>query len=401
MAGSVEHQRSRLKRRWRLAEHNGHHDRVSGRRIDGRGRGAIDYTRLISRLRRRLPTVAAAAARAKRDRESDIMQHPSTHWREVSRTVAAVLGAVLVIASSAGAETQRGTVRLEGTVTNASGQPLAGVQVTATNESFSPSRFTATTNEQGGWRMLGFGSKSAPWLFRFELEGYALQEIQYRVSVSGHNDDLDVTLEEMGIDLAQVEGGVLVGARNVAAYLAATEARESGDHATAIARFEDFLADNPGAHTTLLRIAEAYVAMGDRNGEQRALERLLELDPENLDAVFSLARVLVTQGQVDEGLALFERVAEGDPENAGLYYNIAEIYFHQGSPEAAIDFYQRAIAIDAEFAVARKQLGFVLVNTGDVAAAAAAFRAFLELVPADSPDAALIRDVLSAIEQQG
>ena len=59
------------------------------------------------------------------------------------------------------------------------------------------------------------------------------------------------------------------------------------------------------------------------------------------------------------------------------------------------------IDIDAEFAVARKQLGFVLVNTGDVAAAAAAFRAFLELVPADSPDAALIRDVLSAIEQQG
>ncbi len=329
------------------------------------------------------------------------MQYPSNHRCEVSRTVASVLGAVLVIASSAGAEMQRGTARLEGMVTDASGQPLAGVQVTATNEAFSPSRFTATTNEQGGWRMLGFGSRSAPWLFRFELEGYEPYEIQYRVSVSGRNDDLDVTLEEMRVDLAEVEGGVLVDARNAAAYLAAIEAREAGDHATAIARFEDFLVDNPGAHTTLLRIAEAYVAMGDQKGEARALERLLELDPENLDAAFSLAQVLVTQGQVDEGLALFERVAAGDPDNAGLYYNIAEIYFHQGSHEAAIDFYQRAVAIDAELAVAHKQLGFVLVNTGDLAGAAAAFRAFLELVPADSADAALIRDVLSAIEQQG
>lgn len=320
-------------------------------------------------------------------------------YRCLARPLATLM-LLSLLAVPSEAEAQGGRARVRGTVTDASGEPLEGVTITAINESFSPSTLTATTSDKGRWAMIGFGTTSAEWLFRFEFEGHITVELEHRVQAMGRNEDLDVRLEKTTLQVASVAGGTIEGAREEEAYWAGTDAFEAGDHATAVARWEEFLVANPEANAVLLRIAEAHNAAGNAAGELDALERLVGADPENITAMFLLARARVGQGEIEQALSLFNEVAERDPENASLYYNIAEIYFEQRAADEAVSFYERALAIDPQMAAAYKQMGFAHINGGNLEAAAQAFRRFLEIEPEDSTDAALVRDVLSAVEEQ-
>jgi len=315
-------------------------------------------------------------------------------------TAAALLSIVTAVAltpTSAGAQ---GRARMRGVVTDAAGEPLEGVHVTAFNDSFAPSRFTAESNERGRWAMIGFGGTSARWVFTFELEGHVTTEIGHTVKVMGRNEDLDMILEKVtelgGVGAAS---GVAADAVNPDNYWDGAAAFEAGDYAGAVASWQTFLSENPEAVAVWLRTAEAYVRLDNTGAAAAAYERVIHLDAENQSALFMLAALKASVGELDDALGYFERVVAKDPENASLYYNIGEIYFQQSRTEEAISFYSRALQVDPEYAAVYQQIGFAYVNAGQTAEAITAFERFLELVPAESEDAAMIDGVLDALRE--
>lgn len=313
-------------------------------------------------------------------------------------TAIAVLIVGIIIAATPTSASAQGRARLRGEVTDAAGEPLEGVQVTAYNASFTTNTFTAETDEKGKWAILGFGNTTARWAFTFELEGYVTVEIGHTVQALDRNEDLDVSMEA-ATPVASTSAGIAADTVNPENYRTGVAAFEAGDYGAAITSWRTFLAENPEAFPVWLRVAEAHVRLDETPEAASAYERVLALDGENQTALFMLAALRANEGELDEALGYFERVVARDPENASLYYNIGEIYFQQSLSDQAITFYTQALEIDPEYAAAHKQVGFAYVNTGQMDMAIASFERYLELVPADGEDAAIVTGILEALKE--
>ncbi|HJO05427.1 MAG TPA: tetratricopeptide repeat protein [Acidobacteriota bacterium] len=347
------------------------------------------------------------------------------HSRQVwprSRGFVPMLTLVLAMLLVAFVWVQRNT-RLRGVVIDATGAPLEGVAVTAVNDNFAPGRFTAVTDDEGRWAMIGFGDRTAPWAFSFELEGYVTTQLSQCVkplarrcragtaavtscddafgATSGAcNADIDVTLQQMTDSGAtDAGGGVADQSVNPDNYWNGVAAFEAEDYTGAVQSWQVFVTDNPDDFAVWLRLAEAYVRVDSISPAQAAYDRVLALSPEHPTALFMLASMSSNAGDLDAALDYFERVIVQDPENASLYYNIGEIYFQQSRASEAISFYSRAIEVDPGFSAAYKQLGFAHVNSGQMDEAIVAFGRYLELVPADGEEAAIVNDILGALRE--
>lgn len=303
-----------------------------------------------------------------------------------------------VMAVTPNSASAQGRARLRGEVTDAAGNPLEGVQVTAHNASFTTSTFTAETDDRGRWAIIGFGNTTARWAFMFELEGYVTLHAEHEVQAMRRNEDLEVSME-VETAVASASSGIAEDTENPENYRAGVAAFEAGDYGAALENWRVFIADNPAAFPVWLRIAEAHVRLDDTAAALSAYGRVIELDGENQTALFMMAALEASSGELEAALGHFERVVTQDPDNPSLYYNIGEIYFQQSRPEEAIGFYARALQIDADYAAAHKQIGFAFVNTNQLDLAIASFERYLALVPADGEEAAIVSSVLEALKE--
>lgn len=342
--------------------------------------------------------------------------------RAPSRVLAPVLALVLLISLAAFVAVQRNT-RMRGEVTDAAGEPLEGVTVTAANDDFAPGVFTAETDDDGRWAMIGFGDRTAPWMFTFALEGHVPVQVSqcikplarrcragaaavtscddsFGATGGACNADLDVTLQrETDSGAVDDAGGVGDEAINEDNYWDGVASFEAGDFAAAVQSWQAFVGDNPDNFAVWLRLAEAYVRVDSIGPAEAAYQRVLDLMPEHPTALFMLASLSSNAGDLDTALGYFERVIVQDPDNASLYYNIGEIYFQQSRAAEAVSFYTRALEVDPAYSVAYKQLGFAYVNSGQMEQAIAAFESYLGLVPADGEEAAIVVGILSALRE--
>ncbi len=307
-------------------------------------------------------------------------------------TLVAFLGVLLAVAP---AFAQRGMSRMQGTVRDAAGSPVAGVTIVISNPDVVPSRLETTTDEQGEWVIPGLKANT-PWLFSFTKDGYL--ETQVRASVGGEriNPDMDVTLVGLNDDAGA--GSVDDTLPGVELFTAGNAAMEAGDPATAAAKYEEFLALNPDSHLVYGNLGNAYRDAGDPEKARAAYQKLLDVEPDNTMANYNIGELLIGTGEIDEAIGYFETVVAAAPDDPAVYYNVAELYFSERQMEQAIQYYLRALEVDPNFLSAYAQLGFANVNVGDIPAAIAAFEKYVEIAPEDDSLLPVIKDVLAALQ---
>ena len=320
---------------------------------------------------------------------------PSVARRFLKSEFLAIVVFLGVLTAAAPAFAQRGSARMQGTVTDDAGNPVAGVAVVATNPEIVPSRLEGTTKENGRWAILGLKSNTV-WLFSFTKEGYI--ETQVNASVGGGrvNPDMDVTLMPLSDDAGT--GIVAEGLPGVELFTEGNVAMAAGDPLTAAAKYEEFLAINPDSHLVYGNLGNAYRNAGDSEKARAAYQQLLDVEPDNTMANYNIGELLVETGEIEEAIAYFEAVVSMAPDDPAVYYNVAELYFSERQMEQAIQYYNRAIEVDPEYLSAYAQLGFANVNAGDMPAAIAAFEKYLEIAPEDDPQLPIIKDVLAALK---
>ena len=131
---------------------------------------------------------------------------------------------------------------------------------------------------------------------------------------------------------------------------------------------------------------------------QRIYERVLKIDPNNVEALNMLGCIYSNTGALAEAQSCFERAIERDPHFGNAQYNLGNLLFRQGRPEEASRHYREALHIDPANVEARINLGTLLLQSGTLDEAIACYRRAIETKP-DSFDA--VYNLALALKQKG
>jgi tetratricopeptide (TPR) repeat protein len=102
----------------------------------------------------------------------------------------------------------------------------------------------------------------------------------------------------------------------------------------------------------------------DLVGAEAALQKAIELDKNNVDAVEKLGKVQVQQGSIDKALALYQQSAKDHPREITFYILSGELYELQKDWDHAKDMYQQALVISPDHPLASNNLAYVILQQG-------------------------------------
>jgi tetratricopeptide (TPR) repeat protein len=128
-------------------------------------------------------------------------------------------------------------------------------------------------------------------------------------------------------------------------------------------------------------LAEAHVALGrirytyDRDwpGAEASFRRALEIDPNNLDAHYFYAMLLMGLGRFAESIEHIERAAQLDPLSSMIQSGFGRVLYRARRYDEAIEHLHRAIALEPRNYSAYSRLGDVYDSAGRYAEALASY----------------------------
>jgi tetratricopeptide (TPR) repeat protein len=190
-------------------------------------------------------------------------------------------------------------------------------------------------------------------------------------------------------------GGGGAAARRI--FNEAAEAYNSGDPATAKAKFEQVLALDPELVPAYLALGGLYLADGQTAAAGSMAEEVLKREPGNVRALQIRYESARLAGDAEGAKSALAALAEADPEWAATsLYEQAVQLFNSDQAAAAKGLLEQVLASNPGHAKAHYTLGLVLLNLGEVESAKAHLSRFLELAPED-PDAATAGAMLESL----
>ncbi|MEJ2129628.1 MAG: tetratricopeptide repeat protein [Woeseiaceae bacterium] len=133
----------------------------------------------------------------------------------------------------------------------------------------------------------------------------------------------------------------------------------------------------------LKRAAELYQA-GKLGDAEAVCRRVVEQQPDHVDALHLLALVTRKQGQLEEAESLFVRCLEKAPRRADIHANFGNLLRAAGRTDEAIAEYESALDIDATFRPARIALARAYNKAGHFTHALATCERLLANDPDDA-----------------
>ena len=97
-----------------------------------------------------------------------------------------------------------------------------------------------------------------------------------------------------------------------------------------------------------MNLAYLYTLMGQPTKTVSELKEVLRLEPKNFQAVDKLARFLLAQGQIDEGIKVLEQAEQSQVLSVPLLVLAGDAYLKKGNPARAEESYQKALERESE-----------------------------------------------------
>jgi len=102
----------------------------------------------------------------------------------------------------------------------------------------------------------------------------------------------------------------------------------------------------------LLSYARLLLKLGKPAEAANAIEDIRATEPENIEALMTLGKILRVQKKLDESLEIYKEVTSIDMKYAPATFQKAEVYREQGKVQWAEQFYKRALDQDPTMALA-------------------------------------------------
>ena len=156
----------------------------------------------------------------------------------------------------------------------------------------------------------------------------------------------------------------------------------------AIARVQAQAAKVPNSDAVYTLLGGLQVANQDLSGAEASLEKAVQLNPSNQDAVVLLSKVEMSHGEGDKALATAYHSIANDPKQVAAYFFAGTMEELRGDNRKAEEVYRKALEIEPNYAPAANNLAYLMLQNGeDVNAALVLARIARQRMP-DSTSAA-------------
>jgi tetratricopeptide (TPR) repeat protein len=165
-------------------------------------------------------------------------------------------------------------------------------------------------------------------------------------------------------------------------YIAETQIMQKyGQPDDVLALYQTAMNAFPNNSDLLYNRALYVVGLGDFESMERDLTRLLQDDPDNVDALNALGYTLADRNErLDEAYAHVARALELRPDSPAILDSMGWVLYRQGDLERATAYLRRALALNQDDEIAA-HLGEVLWVSGNRADAQAVWREGLSHAP--------------------
>jgi tetratricopeptide (TPR) repeat protein len=125
-----------------------------------------------------------------------------------------------------------------------------------------------------------------------------------------------------------------------------------------LARIKEQLAKRPQNPLYHVLLGRFYIVSHRPEPARQSLEKALELDPENQQAIFALARLEQLEGSPDAAIARYEGLRKKNPNHPGLAMITASLYEKEGKTDKAAGIYREVLEKNPRSVVAANNLAF-------------------------------------------
>jgi tetratricopeptide (TPR) repeat protein len=318
------------------------------------------------------------------------------------KAVWAVLVAAGLAAAAPAQDWKGGRARVEGTVKNEKGEPLAGCKVMMRWGRSSHGGPDLTTDSNGHFAI--FGLAGGPWDLDFEAAGYQTKKISVSFQEGGRNAPVEVQLDpapKAEAAPAAAAPQIMVGGKKISKETA--DAIEAGNAAMNVRNWsgarENYLkavAELPDNAALLERIAATYLADNKLDDALKYARQASEKDPNDASAWKLIAELELQKGNLEAGRAALDKVPADKQTDPQPYLNMGILLFNKKNPAEAKAAFDRAIQIKPDYADAYYYRGLCNMQLKQNAEARSDLKKALELAP-DGPDAKDIKDLLKTL----
>ena len=320
-----------------------------------------------------------------------------------SRTLGSTLAVASILAAlatGAAAQDWKGRGGVQGVVVSEDDEPIAGASVTLRPQGrpdIGPEPII--TDKAGRWSYLGLSGGT--WTVLIEHPEYVAAEGTVSVSESGasRRRGLRTTLRSLA---SMVDPEV---ERRAAALRSQLERGNSllaeGRYGEARTEFESALTELDEANQPLILLAIARTYYQEEKVEETlaSLERVLAIEPNNVEALRLISSLLVSEGRTDEAEQYMARLPEDEKLDPNALLNVGIEEYNAQDLDAALVAFDAAVRDYPDFADAYYYRGLVHLNIGHNKLSAVDFKKLLELAP-DHPNAEEAKQFLEYLESQ-
>lgn len=313
---------------------------------------------------------------------------------------AAVLGLALVAAPAVAQ-----TGQLKGKVVDAQNKPIEGAKITIVMIEGINRKFETKTKKGGDF--LQIGVPTGNYTVTAEKDGMTqsfpvrvgleMKEVNFVLQPGGQAAGGQMTKEQAAKEAARVEGIKTKFAEG------ATLSNE-GKFDEAILKFQEVLVDVPKCAECYLNIGSVYAQKKEYDKSEEFYRKVLELNPESVDAYNGLATIFNAQKRFPEAQAASAEAtkrasgASGGAANPEALYNQGVIAWNANDFQKAQESFTATLAASPNHAEAHFMLGKVYLNLGKLPEAAKEFETYTKVAP-NGPNAKEAASTLEMLKQ--
>jgi tetratricopeptide (TPR) repeat protein len=279
--------------------------------------------------------------------------------------------------------------KVEGIVTDASGQPLSDVSVTITSITSGGASLELKTNKDG--KFVQIGLRPAQYQITFKKEGFMTGTLEVRVRVADSRE-VKVQLEQAA---GSVEG---VFAKADKLFQKGNEHYEKLEYDLAIQKYQEAISQYDQQWAYFFNLGLAQKKSGDSQSAFDSFQKAVILNPDSFSCNKEMGEALALMEKFDEALPYYQKAIELNQDDPNAYFNYGVLQLKQGDSAAALESFTKVVELKPDYADAYYQLGTLHVGQNNKEEAIKSLEKFLELAP-DHAQAPIAQQLLEYLKK--